>query len=305
MRRPILIAGPTASGKSALALRLAERHGGVIVNADSMQVYRELRILTARPSPEDEARVPHRLYGHVPAAEACSVARWLDDVRVVLGDIESERRRAIIVGGTGLYFKALTEGLSPIPDIAPAIRARWREAARQGAAALHRELARRDPVMAARLAPADRQRVTRALEVIETTGRSLAEWQAQPGRPLVSEGRAVCLLVVLPRAALHSRTDRRFDLMMAAGAVEEVRGLMALALDRSLPALRALGVGPLANHLSGRIDRATAVAQAKLETRQYVKRQLTWLNRHMITWRIVKVKENGKYDGDFDQLIDD
>ncbi len=186
--RPILIAGPTASGKSALALAIAEHVGGVIVNADSMQVYRELRILSARPTPDEEARVPHTLYGFVSAAEAYSAGRFARDAAAAIGLARSEGRRPVIVGGTGLYFKALLEGLSPIPRIGDAVRDHWRaEADRIGAAELHCELARRDAVMAARLAPADTQRIVRALEVIEATGRSLAEWQKVRDPPILDE----------------------------------------------------------------------------------------------------------------------
>ena len=175
---PILIAGPTASGKSALALELAERHGGVVINADSMQVYAELPILSARPTGEDEAQAPHRLYGHVSARVPYSVARWLEDVAAVLAEAIADGRRPILVGGTGLYFKALTEGLSPLPKVPADIRARWRETAQRSAPEMLYELLRkRDPAMAHRLAPGDVQRVTRALEVIDATGRSLADWQ--------------------------------------------------------------------------------------------------------------------------------
>ena len=194
--KAILIAGPTASGKSALALAIAERVGGVIINADSMQVYRELRILSARPTPEEEKRVPHKLYGFVPASEAYSAGRFVRDAAEAIAAARSEGRRPIIVGGTGLYFKALLEGLSPIPRIDDAIRDHWRsEAARRGAAALHRELAQRDATMAARLAPADTQRVVRALEVLEQTGRSLAEWQMDRSPPVVDEAQTVELLL--------------------------------------------------------------------------------------------------------------
>lgn len=283
---PILIAGPTASGKSALALQLARRHGGVVINADSMQVYGELRILTARPSAAEEAAAPHRLYGHVSAAEAYSVARWLEDVAAILGEAERSGARPIVVGGTGLYFKALTEGLSPVPAIPPELRQRWREAAAAARPGdLHRMLAERDPVMAARLAPGDTQRLTRALEVIDGTGRSLAEWQALPGRPLVDPMGAERIVVGLARSDLQERCDRRFDGMMAAGALDEVRALLGLALPTGAPARRALGIAALAAHLSGHLSLDEAIARAKVETHQYVKRQQTWLRKHMADWR--------------------
>ena len=283
---PILIAGPTASGKSALALQLARRHDGIVINADSMQVYRELRILTARPSADEEAIAPHRLYGHVSVAQAYSVARWLDDVATVLDEAKRAGARAIIVGGTGLYFKALTEGLSPVPAIPPAVRQRWREAAKfAGPGELHRMLVERDPAMAVRLAPGDVQRLTRALEVIEGTGRSLAKWQVLPGRPLVDPTRAERLLVNRPRSELQQRCDQRFDAMMAAGALDEVQRLLAQRLPADAPAMRALGVAALAAHLCGRLALDEAVARAKLETHRYVKRQLTWARKHMRDWQ--------------------
>jgi tRNA dimethylallyltransferase len=287
--RPILIAGPTASGKSALALRLAQERGGLIVNADAMQVYRELSVLTARPGPDDEAAAPHALYGHVPAAEPYSVARWLDDVLDALGAAKAKRLLPIIVGGTGLYFKALLEGLSPMPAIPAEVRRHWREVAATAApGVLHRMLGERDELMAARLAPADTQRLTRALEVIEATGRSLADWQALPGEALLRREAVERLVVRVPREALHRRCDRRFDRMIALGALDEVRALGRLGLDGDRPVMRALGVAPLAAHLAGELSLADAVTRAKAETRQYVKRQETWLRRHMADWEPVE-----------------
>ena len=287
-RKPILIAGPTASGKSALALALAEHYGGVIINADSMQVYRELAILTARPVAAELARAPHRLYGHVPASEAYSAGRWATDVAAALAQARAQGRRPIIVGGTGLYFSALLEGLSPIPPVPDGVRAHWRgEARRLGADALHADLARRDPEMASRLAPGDRQRVTRALEVLAATGRSLAAWQRAPGQPVLDATACVRLLVVPERAELQRRCDARFDAMMAAGGLAEIAAFRDLRLDAALPAMRALGVAALAAHLDGGLDLATAIEAAKRETRQYAKRQLTWLRRHMIAWNNV------------------
>ena len=283
--RPVLIAGPTASGKSALALQLARERDGIVINADSMQVYRELRIITARPSAEEEAQAPHRLYGHVPACEAYSVARWIADVRDVLAEARTRGQTPIIVGGTGLYFKALLEGLSPVPEIPGTIRNHWRaEAKVRGAAHLHTILSARDAAMAARLSPNDTQRVTRALEVLDATGRSLAERQATPGHPILLAEDVDCRLVMPPREVLHARCDRRFDQMMTSGALDEVRALAALDLDPSLPALHAIGVPPLLRHLAGEIDMGTAIAAGKLQTRQFVKRQETWIKRHMISW---------------------
>ena len=289
--KAILIAGPTASGKSALALAIAERIGGVIINADSMQVYRELRILSARPTPEEEKRVPHKLYGFVPASEAYSAGRFVRDAAAAIAAARSEGRRPIIVGGTGLYFKALLEGLSPIPRIDDAIREHWRsEAARRGAAALHRELAQRDATMAARLAPADTQRVVRALEVLEQTGRSLAEWQMDRSPPVVDEAETVELLLNLDRSELHARADARFERMMAEGALEEAKALAGLGIDPSLPAMRAIGVRPLIAAVERKCSLEEAVGAAKLETRHYVKRQETWFKRQMISWRHINAQ---------------
>jgi tRNA dimethylallyltransferase len=276
----ILIAGPTASGKSALALALAEKLGGVIVNADSMQVYRDLRIITARPTPEEEARVPHRLYGHVDAAENFSVGRWCTEVAAVLAT--TKREAAIVVGGTGLYFNALTRGLAAVPPIPAQIRnaARARLAS-DGAEALHAELARRDPAAAARLMPGDRSRVTRALEVVLATGRSIVQWHEANMPASVDAARAAKIFLMPDRDALLRRIDARFDAMMAAGALDEVRALAARHLDPSLPAMKAHGVPWLIRHLNGEIALAEAVAGGKRDTRRYTKRQATWFRNQL------------------------
>ncbi len=287
MNRPraILIAGPTASGKSQLAMDLARARDGVIINADSMQVYRELRILTARPSVADEAALPHRLYGHVSGMDDYSVGRWLEDVTAILGDAEAAGRLAVIVGGTGLYFKALLEGLSPIPDIPVEIRGHWRGLGDELAAnALYELLRERDPVMADRLAPSDRQRLVRALEVMDATGKSLAEWQDEPGAPLLRLEDVEAVVVAPEREVLYDRCNRRFDEMMEAGGLEEVQALAALELAPDRPIMRALGVRQLLALVDGRLTRDAALAQAKTETRRYAKRQLTWLRRNMIAW---------------------
>ena len=278
----ILIAGPTASGKSALALALAERHGGVIVNADSMQVYRDLRIITARPTPEEERRAPHRLYGHVDAAENYSVGRWYGDVAAALTAITQEARPAIITGGTGLYFTALTRGLAAVPPIPAEIRAEVRgRLASEGAVALHADLVARDPVAAERLQPGDRARVTRALEVVLATGRSLFDWHEDNKPACVDLARAAKVFLKPDRDELLRRIDARFDAMIEAGALEEVRALAARKLDRNLPAMKAHGVPWLIRHLDGEIALAEAVAHAKLETRQYTKRQATWFRNQL------------------------
>jgi tRNA dimethylallyltransferase len=302
---PILIAGPTASGKSAFALRLAELFDGVVINADAMQVYAELPILSARPSPEDEARAPHWLYGHISASVAFSVGRYVLDMQDALDRARHETLRPIIVGGTGLYFKALLEGLSPVPAIDPAVRQHWRgEAQRIGAKALHAELSNRDPEMAARLASNDTQRLTRALEVLDATGHSLAYWQQQPGRPLLHETETLRFVLRPDRATLLTRCDTRLDQMMDAGALAEVAALIDAGHDAKLPAMGALGVAPLAAHLRVELSLESAVERAKLDTRQYVKRQLTWLKRNMSSWNDVQTIDLERNDRSLKQFID-
>lgn len=287
----ILIAGPTASGKSRLALDLAARHGGVVVNADSMQVYGELRILTARPAPADEAVVPHRLYGHVPARERYSVGRWLGDVARVLAETHREGRRAIIVGGTGLYFKALTEGLAAVPEIPAEVRAAvHRESQDVPTPALHARLTAVDPEDAAAIRVGDRARVLRALDVFTATGRSLAEWRrvaASP--PLVDPASAQRILLDPDRAELRARIARRAERMLEEGALEEVRSLVALALDPELPAMKAIGVRALAAHMAGDMSRDEALAAIATDTRRYAKRQVTWFRNQMADWPLNQV----------------
>lgn len=286
---PILIAGPTASGKTALALEMAARHGGAIINADSMQVYRELRILTARPTPEEEARAPHLLFGHVGVRDAYSVGRWLADTEAALAWCREAGHRPIVVGGTGLYFKALLEGLALVPAVDPDVRARWRRKAEtEPPGALHAVLSARDPEMAARFDPADMQRIVRALEVLDSTGVSLADWQRRRGTPLIREDDAERYVILRRREAVRARCDARFDAMIAAGALEEARALLAMNLDPELPAARAHGLRALQRHLRGEASLEAAIAAGKLETRQYVKRQETWLRRHMIAWNMIE-----------------
>jgi len=284
--RTILLAGPTAGGKSALAMRLAQHFGGVIINADSMQVYRDLCILTARPSPQDAARVPHALYGFVDGAQAYSAGRYAGDAERAIAAAAEQGRVPIVAGGTGLYFKALLEGLAPIPVTPEEIRRHWRaEARRLGAALLYEVLRKRDPDTAARLQPTDPQRIVRALEVLDATGQSLIYWQRLPGRPILACEETLRLVLAPPRAEIRRRCEARVDAMMAAGALDEVRTLAARRLDSGLPIMRALGVRPLCAHLDGRLGREEAVAEAKAETRQYAKRQQTWLQSHMREWQ--------------------
>lgn len=278
----LLIAGPTASGKSHLALRLAERLGGTLVNADSMQVYRDLTILTARPGAAELARAPHLLFGHVDGAVNYSVGRYVEDVCRILGELRDEGRLPIIVGGTGLYFKALTQGLSEIPRVAEPIRAEWRARAQtMSVATLHAELAARDPVMAARLRPSDPQRILRALEVQAATGQSLAFFQAAKAKPLLDSDTFMAIFLAPDRAALNAAIDRRFDMMLESGALDEVAALGRRGLDPALPVMRALGVPQILRHLRGEIDLATAAEHAKRDTRAYAKRQFTFA-RHQL-----------------------
>jgi tRNA dimethylallyltransferase len=284
-KRAVLIAGPTASGKSALALALAEALGGTIINADSMQVYRDLRIVTARPTAQEEARVPHLLYGHVDAAENYSVGRWCVEASAALAAVERAGRLPVVVGGTGLYFKALTRGLAAVPPIPPQIRAAVRERPeREGIAALYAELGERDAATARRLMPRDRARVTRALEVVLATGRSLTDWHAEGMKPALDPAAAIKVFLDIERAELYRRIDGRFDAMLASGALDEVRALARRNLDPALPAMKAHGVPWLIRHLDGGIDLAAAVEGAKRDTRRYSKRQGTWFRHQLPDW---------------------
>lgn len=279
--RPIVIVGgPTASGKSALALALGEEFGGTIVNADSMQVYRDLAVLTARPRPEDEARLPHRLYGVLDAADPCSAERWRRLAEAEIAAATEDGRVPILVGGTGLYFRALLDGLAPVPEIPPEVRRAARALhAELGGERFHAALAERDPETAARLPASDRQRLIRAYEVVVATGRSLPEWhRARPpqGRPPVAGA-----LLMPPRQALHAAIDRRFEAMLASGALEEVRALIERGLPPELPIMKAVGVRELASHLAGVSALDAAVAAARRATKRYAKRQATWFRRQM------------------------
>ena len=278
----VLIAGPTASGKSALALVLAQSAGGVIINTDSMQVYRDLRILTARPTSEEEARVPHRLYGHVDAAVNFSAGAWVADAADTLASARAQGLKPIFVGGSGLYFKALTQGLSAVPPIPAEIRSAVRaRLERDGVEALHGELVRCDPVSAERLNPRDRTRIARALEVVEATGRSLLDWHREGQPPLLSPGTFRAVFLAPERDALYARIDARFGAMLEAGALDEVARLAARRLDPLLPAMKAHGVPALIRHLNGEITLDEAAEIGRADTRHYAKRQFTWF-RHQL-----------------------
>jgi len=283
--RAVLIAGPTASGKSALALAVAENLGGVIVNADSMQVYRDLRIITARPTADDEIRAPHELYGFVDAAENYSVGRWCRDVEETLREIGKQGRVPILVGGTGLYFKALTSGLAAVPPIPADIRADVRGRLQQeGAPALHAELMRLDPATAQRVTANDRSRISRALEVVLATGRALSDWHREGLPPLIDPARAVKVFITCERKELVRRIEVRFDAMIKSTALDEVRRLAERRLDPALPAMKAHGVPWLIRHLNGEISHEEAIAGAVMDTRRYAKRQLTWFRNQMNDW---------------------
>jgi len=280
-----LVAGPTASGKSALALRLALETGGEIVNADSMQLYADLRILTARPTPEHEAAAPHHLFGVADAAEAWSTGRWLRAATAVLADIAERGKAAIVVGGTGLYFRALTEGLAEIPPAPAAIRAEAQ--ARYdavGEAAFRTRLAAVDPIAERRIAPADRQRLTRAYEVFAASGRPLSHWQDLETTAVLPPAAWRGLVLEPPRPILYAGCDDRLAAMLEAGALDEVARLLSRGLDPGLPAMRALGVAPFAAQLRGELSAEAALDQARRDTRHYAKRQLTWFRNQTPTW---------------------
>lgn len=291
-KRAILIAGPTASGKSALALTLAERHGGVVVNADSMQVYADLAILTARPSSSEAARVPHRLFGHIDAADAYSVGRWTSDVREALRNIEGSGRMPVIVGGTGLYLTALTSGLSEIPDVPPELRAQLRsEASEMRPAELHARLAVVDPDAAERLRPSDPQRVLRALEVFAATGCSILAFHNRRAPPALPWSAIAGVCLDVPRAELNTRIDTRFDMMMEAGALDEVEAMARRRLDPALPAMRSLGAPQLLRVLDRSVDLPSAIAAAKTASRHYAKRQVTYARHQLRDLRWVRPED--------------
>lgn len=281
-RPVVLIAGATATGKSALALKLARFCDGVVVNADSQQLYDGLRILTARPSAEDEAVVPHCLYGVADASEAWSVGRWVRAVERLMAD---EERPLIIVGGTGLYFHALSRGLAPTPPVDPAVRADVQAAYdTEGEAATRLALEAVDPAAAARIEAGDRQRLVRALAVARSTGRSLSDWRAAPTRPLLEPGKFLSYVVERPREELYRLCDARVDAMMAAGALSEVSALLERQLDPDLPLMKAVGVRELGEHIGGGISLDEAVERMKTQTRRYAKRQLTWFRNQTADW---------------------
>lgn len=291
MPRPVLILGPTASGKSALALALARRLDGEIVNADSMQVYRDLRVLTARPDVAEEAQAPHHLYGVVDAAVRFSTGAWLRAARAAIADIDGRGRTPIVVGGTGLYFRALTEGLDDIPeppeDLRAGLAARM---AQRGPEILHEELAALDPEAAGKIMPRDAPRVLRALAVRLATGRSILRWRVG-ARPPAGAGAPVRMALTPPRPALYAAIDERFSTMLAQGALEEVRALAARALDPALPVMKAHGMPWLSAHLRGEMSLEQASELARRDTRRYAKRQFTWIAHQTPDWPAIAETE--------------
>jgi tRNA dimethylallyltransferase len=278
----ILITGPTASGKSALAVELARSHNGVVINADSMQVYDTLRVLTARPDEADMDGIPHYLYGHVPAHQAYSTGTWLREAGALVERLRGEGRTPVFVGGTGLYFKALRGGLSDMPEIPSDIRNRLRSRLlAEGPEALHRELAQSDRAIAEVLNPQDGQRIVRALEVIGATGRSIAAFQGKNGPMVIDPDRARKVVVLPERAILHERINRRFETMLTMGAEDEVRALLALDLPPEMPVMKAIGVAQIAAMLKGEMTRAEVIETGAAATRQYAKRQMTWFRNQM------------------------
>jgi tRNA dimethylallyltransferase len=276
----VLIAGPTTSGKSAAALALAEEIGGVVINADSMQVYREAPILTAQPSAEDRARAPHLLYGHIGVRDAYSVGHWRSDAIAALAEARAMKRMPIFVGGTGMYFMALTDGLADVPPTPPEIR----DAARAllddiGVEALHARLTERDPLTAAKLRATDPQRVLRAFEVFEATGRPLAQWQGAPADPVLKDSRIAAFVLDPPRSEIRARIAARFEAMVDGGGLEEACALEGL--DPALPAAKLLGLRPLQALAGGTLTRAEALDAAITGTRQFAKRQMTWFRHRM------------------------
>lgn len=293
----VVVAGPTASGKSAAAMSMASAFDGVVINADSMQIYRELAILTARPSAVDMRRIPHRLYGVRSVTDPCSAARWRELAVQEISDAWALNKLPIICGGTGLYLSALIEGLSPVPDVPDeirrAVRSRWWS---DGPSAVRAALVRADPVLAAQLPPADRQRTLRALEVYEATGRPLSSWQSEPksGPPA---GYRFCSIGFLPpRDLLYAACDARLARMVEEGALDEVAALKNTGVDPALPAMKALGVPHFLAYLEGKLDMPTALQLAQTATRRYAKRQFTWFRNHFISEFTIKMKYNYEND---------
>ena len=292
MKPAILIHGPTASGKTALSVALAKQLDGEVVNADSMQVYADLRIISARPATDEMEGTPHHLFGHVAGRERYSTGRWLEDAAATIADIERRGKTPIIIGGTGLYHMALIEGLSDIPPVPEDVRSEVFAIKRsEGAAGLYQRVMKHDPETAERLGPNDGQRLSRALEVFLATGQSISTFQGNRSRPTLEEGRWLGVALTPPRARLYAKIDRRFEGMLMQGAMEEARALLAQNLASDLPAMKAHGVPGLIAYLKGEMTAEAAAENAKRDTRRYAKRQFTWIGRQFPFWpRIPSLK---------------
>ena len=285
MRPAILIHGPTASGKTELSIEIARKVNGEIVNADSMQVYRELSVISARPDETEMDGVPHHLFGHVPASERFSTGQWLEQARPVIEEIQKRGKTAVVVGGTGLYLLALTEGLSEIPPVPEETRHEVLEIAKsEGVRGLKVRLQVVDPEAAARINENDRQRLSRAYEVWLATGTPLSKFQNRRSKPVLNADEWLGIALTPPRAKLYARIDRRFEGMLMEGAMEEARELVRLGIDRELPAMKAHGMPWLSAFIRGEIDAGTAAENAKRDTRRYAKRQFTWIGRQFPFW---------------------
>jgi tRNA dimethylallyltransferase len=283
MRPAILIHGPTASGKTRLAIELAKRFGGEIVNADAMQVYAGLNVLTARPDPREIADAPHHLFGYVDAAERYSAGRWLRDAAAKIAELRAAQIMPIVVGGTGLYLSGLTDGLSDIPEIPADVRAAARAQAAKDVGAAHSELARADPKAAARIAPGDTQRVARGLEVLAATGRTLTSYQVG-AEPVLPAGEWLGVALSLPREPLYGRINARVHAMVKSGALEEARTLWRRGIDRDAPVMRAHGMPGFCEYFEGKIALEEAVERCQRDTRRYAKRQMTWIAHQFTLW---------------------
>lgn len=289
MQSILLILGPTASGKSAYGVAMARRHDGEIINMDSMQVYADLQILTARPTLDDMVGIPHHLFGHVDAGVAYSTGIWVDEAMAAIADIQSRGKRPILVGGTGLYAHALTEGLVPTPPVPADIRANTRLSVGADPRAAHARLMQVDPVAAKRIEPKDVARIARALEVFEATGRPLSDWHGDPQPPLLAKGTWEGVALMPERSELYARIEARFDAMMDAGGLNEAHALWQRRLDPDLPAMKAVGIPPFGDFFDQLIDYETAVSRAVLDSRHYAKRQMTWIRNRATGWKVLDV----------------
>jgi tRNA dimethylallyltransferase len=289
MQKILLILGPTASGKTAYGHAMARRHDGEVINMDSMQVYSDLQILTARPTAEEMGDVPHHMFGHVDAAVPYSTGLWIDEAMAAITDIQSRGKRPILVGGTGLYAHALTEGLVPTPPVPADIRANTRLSVGADSRAAHARLMQVDPEAGKRIEPKDIVRIARALEVYDATGRPLSDWHKDPQPPLLAKGSWEGVALMPEREILYARIEARFDAMMDAGGLNEAHALWQRRLDRDLPAMKAVGMPPFSEFFEQYIDYETAVSRSVLDSRHYAKRQMTWIRNRASGWKVLEV----------------